>query len=348
MLLDHLTDAASLTAMSSSSSFFTSSPTVVLPPTQPDHYFASSAYANGTTNGQSPNALGSPFTPNGSIPPTPGSLAGRKRSRNDIYAPEEEDEHLGDGSVDTQFSGAQAKQFGQTAYGPGWAQSNNTAFGAAAESQLPDARRPSIQARKSQRVDASDSNPDDLPRFGLPQQTRESPTDPFIDEATRALGISWKRMDASEAGMISQAAYAKWIQNHYDSLKDVGVWFENSAIPGYLVAAKNVYTRQQEFYIFSNDLTEARLVTNDSNLLVRRLQMLPSGLEVAAPGGLIRAETDPITAAQNEVNEVAVIQQGRPAWQTHRPNNVSVSEDFFMDPGMIQSYFCAAHEMDMD
>ena len=37
--------------------------------------------------------------------------------------------------------------------------------------------------------------------------------------------------------------------------------------------------------------------------LLPRLQMLPA-LHLAAPGGHIRAETDPITAAQNEANDI--------------------------------------------
>jgi hypothetical protein len=132
-------------------------------------------------------------------------------------------------------------------------------------------------------------------------------------------------MDSSEARQINQKAYSKWIQNHYPALTDVAIWFENSSIPGYLVTALNAHSGIREYYIFCEDLTEARLVTNEPSQLIPRLQMLPA-LHLAAPGGHIRAETDPITAAQNEVNSV-----------------VLESTAFGTQPNG-----CAAHSMELD
>ena len=347
-LLDRLTDPESFTAMASSNSFFTSSPTMVLPPNQPDQYFASSHYADSSMVDQTPNGFSNPFNPAESIPATPGSLAGRKRSRGDIHAPEEEEEQLEDGSVETPVTEAPAKPRGKPIYGPGMTliYPEDPGYTAAAESQsgtwveeraqrqqfpLSHMKRPSISTRKSQRVDASACGPDNLAQLVLPPQMREATAEPLIDEATRVLGISWTRMNSTEALRISQAAYTKWIQNHYPSLKDVSVWFENSAIPGYLVESQNAYSGQREYYIFSHDLTEARLVTSDSAQLVPRLKMLPA-LELAAPGGCIRAETDPITASQTEVNGV----------QSAMP-----SVDFSMNGGLVNG-LCSAHEMEMD
>ena len=348
MLLDHLTDAVSFTAMSSSNGFFASSPDVALPLSQPDQYFASSHYTNGNGTAQTPNSFGNAFTPNGSIPPTPGSLAGRKRSRGDVHAPEEEDEGFEDGSVDTPITEVLVKPRGKPIYRPGMTliYPEDPGYDAAAESQsgtsvdentqrnhfqLGHIKRPSISSRKSQRMGDASCGLDNLAQLVLPPQMREATTEPLIDEATRVLGISWTRMDSSEVLQIGQAAYAKWIQNHYPSLQNVTVWFENSAIPGYLVAAQNAYKNQLEYYIFSNDLTEARLVTSDPAQLMPRLKMLPA-LHLAAPGGCIMAEIDPITAAQNEVNS---IQYAR------------MSEDFSTHAGLIQR-FCSAHEMEMD
>ena len=277
-LLDHLTDADSFTAMASANSFFTSSPTVFLPPNQSKHFFEDGHYADATKMAPTPNGSTNPFTA-GDIPmpiaTTPGSLAGRKRSRDDTDAPGEEEERLGDGSTDIPAT----EEISQRQ-----------------QSHFSHAKRPSISARKSQRMNVAASEPDHLAQLVLPPQIREVTAEPLIDEATRVLGISWTRMDSTEALRINKAAYAKWIQNHYSGLKDVSVWFENSAIPGYLVQARNGYSGQQEYYIFSNDLTEAKLVTADAAQLVPRLKML----ELAAPGGTIRAETDSITAAQND------------------------------------------------
>lgn len=353
--------------MASSNGFFTSSPTVVLPPTQPDQYFANSHYATDATNGHLTNGLSDAFTPNGSIPPTPGSMAGRKRSRADINDEDEEQDGIGDGSVETPITQELKRPRGKPIYGPGMTliYPEDPGYEARPESQsgtwveedeqrkafqnaFPPAhgKRPSISQRKSVRVDSTASAPDDLAQLVLPPQMREVTTEPLIDEATRVLGISWTRMDATEATRISQPAYSKWIQNHYPSLKDVSVWFENSAIPGYLVAAQNAYTNQQEYYIFSQDLKEARQVTSDPTQLIPRLQMLPA-LELAAPGGHISAEKDATpeaTPVSNDQSEVNSMQGQTPA---EDPDIELMRQGILMQAGMFRG-FCSAHEMDLD
>ena len=355
--VNQLTDTVPATPMASSNSFFGSAPTVVLPPNHPEQHFVNGYYAADLTNGHTPNGFGNTLTPNETILPRPEALAGRKRSRSDVHGPDEEDDALGDGSIDTPVLKAPSKPRGKPMYGPGmtiiypedpgyearpgsqsgtWVEEREELE----QFQPGHGKRPSISTRKSKRMGSDAVAPDDLAQLVLPPQMREVTTEPLIDEATRILGISWTRMDATEALQISQAAYAKWIQNHYPSLKEVTIWFENSAIPGYLVAAQNAYSNQQEYYIFSHDLTEARLVTSDPAQLVPRLQMLPA-LELAAPGGCIRAETDPITAAQNQANVVQA--QATP----------EVSDDELMRMGMLMQAgimhgFCSAHEMDMD
>ena len=143
----------------------------------------------------------------------------------------------------------------------------------------------------SQRTAGSASGSDDLAQLVLPPQMREVTAEPLIDEATRVLGISWTRMDSTEALRINQAAYGKLIQRHYPALKDVTIWFENSAIPCYLVKALNAYSDLWEYFIFSHDLKEARLVTTDPSQLMARLQMLPA-IHLAAPGGTMYAVPD--------------------------------------------------------
>ena len=380
MLLDNLTDVESITTMASQNSFFTSSPTVVLPPNPPERYFASSHYANATSASQPPNGFGAPFTPNASIPPMPGSLAGRKRSRGDAHAPEEEEEGLGDGSVETPLTEAPAKPRGKPMYGSGMMliYPEDPGYTAAAESQsgtwveeraecsqfpVSHRKRPSISARKSQRKVDPTSCQDHLAQLVLPPQMRDVTDEPLIDEATRVLGISWTRMDSTEALSIGQAAYAKWIQNHYPALKDVTVWLENSAISGYLAEARNAYSSQKEYYIFSHDLTEARMVTSEPSQLMPRLRMLPA-LELAAPGGCIKAEIDPITAARNEVNGIQTAMangevNGVQTSMVDRDDSTgrNQNQDFAYPtspiddlsvPGFSMGAFCSAHAMELD
>ncbi|PPJ52479.1 hypothetical protein CBER1_10507 [Cercospora berteroae] len=310
------------------SNSFSDSPTVVLPPPAPNSYFANSHYVQQhdsnahMLNGISPTGLANAnaFKSNGT---TPGSIAGRKRSRGDIFSQDDEDEeHLEDGSTVTPGNdGGPVKPRGKPVYGPGMtlvypdepyencAESQSGTWKEELDARRPFAlahsKRPSVTSRKSQRLDSRAAGPDDLAQLVLPPTMRDVTNEPLIDEVTRRLGISWTRMDTSEARQINQRAYSKWISNHYPQLNDVSIWFENSSIPGYLVAALNAYNGQHEYYIFSEDLTEARLVTTDPSQLIPRLQMLPA-LHLAAPGGCIRAETDPITADQNEVTSAMV------------------------------------------
>lgn len=355
MLLDHITDPDYYsTTMASSNGFFAPAPTVVLPPQQPDQHFPGNHYVDSNMTGLATNGITNPFATNDSTMQSVSNplqpLAGRKRSRGDVHAPEEEEMGLEDGSTNSRVVEEPAKPRGEPVYGPGMTliYPEDPGYAAAAESQsgtwveeeterkkslLSHGKRPSISTRKSQRLGSDVSGPDDLAQLVLPPQIREVTSEPPIDEATRLLGISWTRMDKTENLQISQSAYQKWIQNHYHGLQNVSVWFENSALPGYLVEAENAYSNQREYYLFSQDLTEARLVTNDPSQIVPRMQMLPA-LELAAPGGHIRAESDPITAAQNEVSNKHI-------------RNISYTEDSFMPIGLM-SRFCSAHEMEMD
>lgn len=349
MLLDFDTDPASHNPKMSSNSFYTNAPTVVMPPPVPTQYFVNSHYMDHSNdsnapmlNGISPNGLANSnaIASNASIPaPTPGALAGRKRSRGDISQAEEEDEEEvpEDGSVVTPIRQEITKPRGKPVYGPGMTilYPEDPGYAACAESQsgtwveqqaeqrpLAHTKRPSVTSRKSQRMDSKAIGPDDLAQLVLPPSIREVTNEPLVDEATRRLGISFCRMDSTEARQINQKAYSKWIQNHYSGLVDVAVWFENSSIPGYIVAALNAHNGQHEYLVFSDDLTEARRITTDPSQLIPRLQMLPA-LELAAPGGVLRAETDPITVSQNEAT-------------------AAITEAYNQHGG------CAAHAMELD
>lgn len=347
MLLDSLTDTETpFTPMAAPQNFFASSPAVGIPSNLPNGYFngdhanapVSSQLVDGTTNASTPGPS--------SLATTPGALAGRKRSRGDIHAPDDEEDSLGNGLADTLTSKTRPR--GEPVYGSGMTlvYPDDPTYAARAESQsgtwledsiqrpqfqLQHLKRPSISSRKSQRVDNSASGPDDLAHLVLPSDMREVTAEPLIDEATRVLGISWVRMDSSEALMINQAAYSKLIQKHYPALKDVSIWFENSAMPCYLVQALNAYSDLWEYFLFSHDLKEARLITTDKNQLVARLKMLPA-LELAAPGGTMYAVPDPSTSALIDPSSLRSM----------------MAEDDSMIHGGMTNGSCAAHEMEMD
>ena len=306
------------------------------PQQQPNPYFTNAFYQSVGSAAQTPGPL---FTPSlTSLPPTPGSLAGRKRSRGDIFAPEDDDEAHEDGAVATPMH-----EVSQTMQGPtGLANPNgidssdswNDAIGTRKPFHI---KRPSVSSRKSQRKAAIDDESDQLGQLIMPHSLREATTEPLIDEATRVLGISWTRMDSTPNLLVSQAAYTKWIQNHYPALRNVTVWFEYQAIPGYLVEATNVYSGQKGYYIFSDNLTEGRLVTTEPDQLMPRLKMLPA-LHLAAPGGHIRAETDSLRTKTSE--------------RAMEHDQASTGADAVSDDVLATTHepngMCSAHEMEMD
>ena len=191
------------------------------------------------------------------------------------------------------------------------------------------------------------SGSDDLAQLVLPASMREVTEEPLIDEATRKLGISWARMDSTEARQINQAAYSKFIVNHYPALREVVVWFENSALPGYLVQCLNVYKGEKEFYIFSHDLTEGRLVTRTPADLIPRLQMLPQGLHLAAPGGCIRAEMDISPLSQSQINTFIQPQAGANGMVPSQSMQCAIGQDPFVT-ALAPEGACSAHSMELD
>lgn len=362
MLLDHLTDAAHYTMATSNN--FMPSPTEMMDTNAPNQYFASSHYNDPAKgNAQAPIGFGNPFapTPIASIPTTPGSVAGRKRSRGDTLG-DEDDLEL-DGSLPTPASDSGNQPRGEPIMGPGmtliypgdpsYPMSAESQSGTWVEEQQPrmppqvaELRRPSIPSRKSQRMDHSSSGADELAQLVLPPNMREATAEPLIDEATRKLGISWTRMDSNEHRQISQAAYAKFIVNHYPALREVKVWFENAALPGYLVQCLNVYSGETEFYLFSSDLTEARLVTRDASQLIPRLNMLPA-LHLAAPGGQITANMSPVTIAQNEVSNYVKKEVENNGILRGRERDYVFPSAYNPAPVEPQG-ICAAHSMEVD
>ncbi|KAK6429067.1 histidinol-phosphate transaminase [Oleoguttula sp. CCFEE 5521] len=334
MLLDHLTDPAHFT-MATPNVMPTPSPSISIQPSQ--EYFGHGHYVDQSNSVvQTPNSFSNPFglTPNASIPPTPGSIAGRKRSRGDIFHDDEEPE--ADGSLPTPASEAGTMPNPNAMMDD----SGNVAWTQAQMARTPfelQQNRPIIPSRKSQRVCVT-SDTDELAHLILPPGMREATQQPLIDEASYKLGISWTRMDSRPSLETCAAAYAKFIINHYPRLREVQVWFENRAVPCYLVQCLNVYSGNREYYLFSNDLLEAKLVTREAGDLIPRLLMLPAGIEVAAPGGTLKAEMSPTGMAFCGVslNSLHSLPPSDPV-----PSTTGVQTT--MPDGA-----CAAHSMELD
>lgn len=94
--------------------------------------------------------------------------------------------------------------------------------------------RPTLEARKSIRLDTADAAIDDISRSTLRRESKFQ--DPVIDEATVALGIGWSTISRSDT--MSQAArgWARYIETRFP-LQSVTILWRNTSSPAYLVSA---------------------------------------------------------------------------------------------------------------
>jgi hypothetical protein len=241
-----------------------------------------------------------PFFAKNTTPPTQSlpSAAGRKRSRDD-----DDDEEV---TLAAPLSSSPTTP-GEPTYGPGMTLLNKphgqSSTGTWVENtwvETPQvapvafqASRPAMPSRKSQRRAPSGPESNDTAlTIEASAHRRTASVEPLIDEVTRLLGISWMRLDASEALQISAKAYTRWVRRHYPGLADIELWFENSSISGYLGVATNKSSGQKVYLLWSNDLKQAVLVTRDPNELVSKL-MSPQTIVSSATESMF-ASDEPI------------------------------------------------------
>lgn len=94
--------------------------------------------------------------------------------------------------------------------------------------------RPTLEARKSIRLDTAEAGMDGMARSTLRRESKVQ--DPVIDEATMALGIGWSTISRSDT--MSQAArgWARYIETHFP-LQSVTILWKNTSLPAFLVSA---------------------------------------------------------------------------------------------------------------
>lgn len=281
-----------------------SSPVLLSAHQYPDQYFHNSHYRQANRDSPSMHQLHTLTGPDAtySLPPTPtdeSSLAGRKRSRGDDHGP---DEDYPDASG--QITPVTPASRGEPVYGPGMTliypndashhYNSDATTGTWAEDHQDAAlrSRPILNTRKSMRLGASHSSP------ATPLEQPQLPAcneNIIVEEATRALGISWTRLDINENNLIKKRAFTRWITRHYPFLRDVELWLENSALPGYLGKAFDTTQNAQGYYLWSHDLHQGILVTRQATDLVLKLSSLHMSLAQAAE--TIKADLEPVVEA---------------------------------------------------
>lgn len=122
---------------------------------------------------------------------------------------------------------------------------------------------------KFQRCDTS-SNSDDRDALLLVSKDtlKSTPDDPVVDQFTHFLGIGWSRVSDDFGTQAAARGWARYIENHYP-LSMVTLALKSKGLEAYLVESKEGY------FLFSEDLSEARLVGSCWATCMANLQQSP-------------------------------------------------------------------------
>ena len=120
--------------------------------------------------------------------------------------------------------------------------------------------------------------------------------DPARDEIRRLLGVGWTLFSQDFHMQAAMRGWARYIENHYP-LSSVHILLQSKGLEGYLTATA------QGYYLFTEDLSEGRLVGATWTTCVANLQSWPirfEGVEV------LRAARTPTPLSDRE--------KTRPCW----------------------------------
>ncbi|OJD16744.1 hypothetical protein AJ78_03123 [Emergomyces pasteurianus Ep9510] len=163
-----------------------------------------------------------------------------------------------------------------------------------------------------------------------------TPQEPQLDSITLLLGISWQRVSRSEDAHVAAAlrGWERYIQNHYAAwIAQAEILLKHRGLGAFLVAGRipgsgsgstspsttgaimsstntdidtngngngNNWGAATRFYLFSEDLTEARLVGNDWDSCLRNLREVPIRY---ADGSVVLRASAPTTSTTGTVAE---------------------------------------------
>lgn len=208
-----------------------------------------------------------------------------------------------------------------------WLEENMEARAAAAPVAIP--AESEFRGRKSQRCDAT-AGYDDITaaaiRRKLQNSTQEdsyrahsgSPSsfssmkEPQVDDFTQLLGISWQRIPTDDRDIAAAIrGWERYINNHYARyIQNSEIILKHKGLNAYVVAARapaftsngwaNASLPASEssivFYLFNEDLTEARLVASDWETCAARLRCAPIAFEEGSE--VITASNRPLDQSQ--------------------------------------------------
>lgn len=131
-----------------------------------------------------------------------------------------------------------------------------------------------LRSHKSQRLlvgsdHASSSKPTSATSLPNADGSENSINDEIvIDHFTLHLGIGWKRIKDSDHVQAAARGWARFIENNYP-LTNVNVLLESKGLQSYLVEST------EGFYLFTEDLRQAQLVSQNATKAIQNLQQSP-------------------------------------------------------------------------
>lgn len=154
-----------------------------------------------------------------------------------------------------------------------WIEEKNAAADAETKRQI-DAAQVDLRSHKLQRMGSDEASAAASPGSVSPTATGPASEGPVIDSFTLHLGIGWRKISDDEHIQAAARGWAKFIENHYP-LTDVQICLESKGLQSYLVKAT------EGFFLCSEDLRQARLVSSDAETALRNLQQSPPAFEGA-------------------------------------------------------------------
>ena len=148
-----------------------------------------------------------------------------------------------------------------------------------------------FSSRKTKRL-PSDNNSNKTSPTTITTTQNPHSSSSFIDDATQLLGISWQRVDNDDDMTPAYRGWKKYIDNRF-SLYDSQFLLKSRALDMYLIAARPNSSSSSScvsFYLFSEDLSQARLVASSWEKTVQNLSSVPIVFEGGIDHVLVAAD----------------------------------------------------------
>lgn len=180
-----------------------------------------------------------------------------------------------------------------------------------ANTSLPDLDAPSSRQKFRRRETADTLSLSTINNTIVPATPNSRTQEQSVDQITHLLGIGWTRISSNPDPDAQKATrgWEKYIENHYP-LTNVAILATSKALDGaYLTLARDYENMAlRRFLLFSEDLTEGRLVASSWGTCLMRLQAQPMEFEYEEV--LRAARTPDLTPTSEAGGEVAGFAEG--------------------------------------